>query len=66
MANYALKWQGRSLEEVDVLFEAKLRAWQFKKFETQGALHVLPNNKEVETMTSPRKASEIENAVDLK
>lgn len=28
--------KGRSLEEVDELFEAKLWAWQFSKYETTG------------------------------
>ena len=33
--------KGRSLEEVDELFEAKLQAWQFKKFQTTGVGHRL-------------------------
>ncbi|CAL5868250.1 uncharacterized protein PFLUO_LOCUS2474 [Penicillium psychrofluorescens] len=33
--------KGRSLEEVDELFEAKLHAWQFKDFQTSGAGHRL-------------------------
>jgi MFS transporter, SP family, sugar:H+ symporter len=32
---------GRSLEEVDELFEANLWAWQFKGYETTGAAHRL-------------------------
>ncbi|KAJ9635684.1 hypothetical protein H2204_005644 [Knufia peltigerae] len=31
--------KGRSLEEVDEMFEAKLQAWQFKKFKTTGIGH---------------------------
>ena len=32
---------GRSLEEVDELFEANLWAWQFKKYQTHGVGHRL-------------------------
>lgn len=35
------KSQGRSLEEVDELFGAKLWAWQFRKHETHGTGHLL-------------------------
>jgi hypothetical protein len=31
--------KGRSLEEVDELFEAKLWAWQFSKYQTSGIGH---------------------------
>lgn len=31
--------KGRSLEEVDEMFEAKLQAWQFKDFQTSGIGH---------------------------
>lgn len=37
--NYAN--QGRSLEEVDELFAANLKAWQFKKYETHGTGRLL-------------------------
>ncbi|OAA63769.1 General substrate transporter [Niveomyces insectorum RCEF 264] len=33
--------KGRSLEEVDELFEARLWAWQFNKYETHGTGHLL-------------------------
>ncbi len=33
--------KGRSLEEVDELFEARLKAWQFKNYETTGVGHLL-------------------------
>lgn len=33
--------QGRTLEEVDELFGAKLRAWQFKNYQTHGAARAL-------------------------
>lgn len=33
--------QGRNLEEIDQLFEAKLPAWQFHKFQTDGLSHDL-------------------------
>lgn len=33
--------KGRSLEEVDELFDAKLKAWQFKKYQTQGTGHLI-------------------------
>ncbi|KAJ5113707.1 hypothetical protein N7456_002241 [Penicillium angulare] len=33
--------KGRSLEEVDEMFEAKIPAWQFHKFQTTGAGHRL-------------------------
>ena len=33
--------QGRSLEEVDELFDAKLKAWQFEKYQTQGTGHLI-------------------------
>lgn len=42
--------QGRSLEEVDELFEARLHAWQFSKYETSGTgrlLAALENGGEV-------------------
>ena len=32
-------FQGRSLEEIDQLFEAKLPAWKFSKFQTDGLAH---------------------------
>lgn len=34
-------YQGRSLEEVDQLFEARLAAWKFAPYETHGTGHVL-------------------------
>lgn len=33
--------QGRNLEEIDQLFEARLPAWQFHKFQTDGLGHDL-------------------------
>lgn len=33
--------QGRNLEEIDQLFEAKMPAWQFSKFQTHGLSHDL-------------------------
>lgn len=33
--------QGRNLEEIDQLFEAKIPAWQFDKFQTYGLSHDL-------------------------
>lgn len=33
--------QGRSLEEVDELFEAHIWAWQFKKYKTTGTAGLL-------------------------
>lgn len=33
--------QGRNLEEIDKLFEAKLPAWKFHRFQTDGLSHDL-------------------------
>lgn len=33
--------QGRSLEELDEMFEAKLWAWQFSRYETKGVGHAI-------------------------
>lgn len=49
VAAFAIIWaifffpelKGRSLEEVDELFAAKLWAWQFSKYETHGAGHLV-------------------------
>jgi hypothetical protein len=36
-----LTCQGRSLEELDEMFEAKLWAWQFSRYETKGVGHAI-------------------------
>ena len=35
-SNYSPELRGRSLEEVDELFEAGLQAWQFSSYKTRG------------------------------
>ncbi|OQV03352.1 hypothetical protein CLAIMM_08404 [Cladophialophora immunda] len=50
--------KGRSLEEVDELFAAKLHAWQFKKYETCGTGRLLTTI-ENEGVALPVKAQEL-------
>jgi len=48
--------QGRTLEEVDELFAAKLAAWRFKGYETHGTARLLAD---LETKRSTTAQEEI-------
>ena len=51
--------QCRNLEEIDQLFEAKLPAWKFHKFKTEGRGHIVA---EIEGGTMERKEVDLEQA----
>ena len=51
--------QGRNLEEIDQLFEAKLPAWKFHKFKTEGRGHIVA---EIEGGIIERKEVDLEQA----
>ena len=51
--------QGRNLEEIDQLFEAKLPAWKFHKFKTEGQGHMVA---EIEGGTLGQKEVDLEQA----
>lgn len=50
--------QGRNLEEIDQLFEARISAWQFHKFQTDGLSHDLAVHKTDKTNTKIKEQSE--------
>ena len=59
MSTHTSVKQGRNLEEIDQLFEAKLPAWKFHKFKTEGRGHIVA---EIEGGIIERKEVDLEQA----